>query len=190
MYSVYAAYNGFSKDEAESKWADGITVLRCTGGWIHNNWIYENKDVGMAIFGGTSCFIQWNDIANFQRYAFAGVTLSDKNGNNDFGGGQIGSNWITSGYEKMSTGMYVGGHPTPYVIQNAGEILNNRIDGAVVNLWIEGIGGAYVADNWMLNAQGSRQNLCPGVSGNYFANDFGSANIQGGWTQFSVHSCS
>ena len=189
VYSVYAASNGFSVDEA-TKWADGITVLRCTSGYIHNNWVYENTDVGIAIFGGTDCAIRWNDIANFERYAFAGMTLNDNGNDNGWYNGQIGSNWITSGYEKMSTGLYIGGHPSPYSIIDMGDVVNNRIEGAVVNVWIEGVESGWFHDNWMLNPQGTRHNLCLGTSGNYLVNDFGLATIQGGWTVFSVHSCS
>ena len=190
VYSVYAAYNGFSKDEANGHWADGITILRCTRGTVSGNWSHENTDVGLMVFGGSGCSVEWNDIRNYERYSFAGLSLGDRNANNDFAGGWIAHNNIESGYNMLSTGIQVGPHPEAWIMNNAGEIRYNHVSGAVVNLVVEGINDGVVMDNDLHDAQGDRHNLCPGFSANYTAAHFGIATLAPGYICKEFHSCS
>jgi len=165
-------------------------VLRCTRGYVHHNWSVENTDVGLMVFGGTGCRVQWNEVRNHDRYTFAGMAFGDRNADNSFDGGIISDNDIEAGYDTISTGLQLGTHPDPWVIRNVGDVRNNRISGAVVNLLVEGIDNGVIADNDLTGAQGTRHNVCPGFSANYTAAHFGSANLQPGYVCKEFHGCS
>jgi hypothetical protein len=60
IYSVYSADNG---DEAPSgPWADGITIVRCTSGSVHDNISADNTDIGIVKFSGTDCVVSDNEV--------------------------------------------------------------------------------------------------------------------------------
>jgi parallel beta-helix repeat protein len=39
-------------------WADGVTLLRCEDGYVHNNTLTNNTDVGIVVGGGSNCRVQ------------------------------------------------------------------------------------------------------------------------------------
>ena len=186
IYSVVAADNGFEG----SKFADGITLGRCDGGYVHNNGVFNNTDVGIVVFRGEDCTVRFNEIENTSRFAFAGLKIGDTQGASSvtLAGGVFNDNTIYASYNKLGFGVLVGHHPwdTSGGISDAGEIAYNTIEGAMANLVIDGISDGYVMNNSMSNAQGSMSLTCS-YAANYTAADFGSATIQSGYTSRDFH---
>lgn len=186
IYSVYAANNGFEG----SKWADGITLVRCDGGYVHNNDLVDNTDIGLVIFKGNSCAVRFNTVTNRNRFAFAGLKVGDPGSDSSvsLSGSAIKDNTIYASYNKLGFGLLVGHHPWDpnKTISDAGEVSYNTIEGAMANLVIDGIGAGYVMNNSMSNAQGSASLTCS-YTANYTAADFGSATIQSGYVSRDFH---
>lgn len=185
----YIADNGRPKGSGSgTTWSDGMTVLSCNGGSINNNTFADNTDIDLVV-GGGNCSIQGNSITHFNRYGFAGLAVGSFDGNGNHSGSTISGNTIHSGYNLLSIGLLIGTHPwstDPYFdVQNSGNVVGNAIDGAVINLVVEGMSAGNVgvsgAPNTMFGAQGDKH-LAPSgcVSTNYSAHHFDGA-IQDGW---------
>lgn len=182
IYSVYAAFNG---DEAPNgPWSDGITLTRCDGGYVHNNYIADNTDIGLVFFKGIGCTVRSNTIEQNTRYAFAAAQVGNTGDETiSLAGSVFKDNQIYAGENLASFGLLVGTHPwtTGGAITSAGEVSYNTIVGAMANLVVDGIQDGWVHSNTMSNARGTRAYTCTYTS-NYTAHHFGSASIQGGYT--------
>jgi parallel beta-helix repeat protein len=183
----YIAYNGRDKYAGGSgeHWSDGITIIRCDSGTISGNTLVDNTDIGIVYGGGSNCSIQNNTIWNGGKYAFAGLhDFRFPQNSSDSPGTVISGNQITSLYNMMSIGLLVGSHPwttdPSQAIGYAGQVVNNTISGAVIDLVVEGIGDGYVAGNSVSGSQGDN-----GLNANCYGYDYtawhaGNANIQPG----------
>lgn len=190
VYDNVVAYNGWSEDEYTGSWSDGMTVHRCTYGSITNNQIVENTDVGLVINRGTDCEIRWNEIWNYERYAFAGMHVSA--GDDGYHtGGQYTSNEISSGYDMMGFGLVVGAHQWFHSTrtEDVGTVGWNTITGAVINLMVDGVDGGTVTSNSLSGAQGTRGlGTCLGQSAlNYASEHNGSVTLDSGSTTRTCH---
>jgi hypothetical protein len=170
-------------------WSDGMTVISCEGGQIHNNTLADNTDIDLVL-GPGNCSVQGNTITHFNRYGFAGLNVGSFNGSGNHAGSVISGNTIQSGFNLLSIGLLVGSHPwstnPAFDVQHAGDVVGNSMSGAVINLVVEGMAGGNVgvtgAPNSMSGAQGDRH-LAPSgcVSTNYSAHHFAVGAIQSGW---------
>lgn len=194
-YSIYNstfAWNGFSAEERQGEWADGLTLHRCTNSSVTNNQIAENTDVGLVVNEGLGCTIRWNTFWNYERRAFAGMHVSAAAFSGSHSGSDYSNNSIDSGYDRMEYGLIIGAHQwfpdlrTPDV----GSITWNSISGGVVNLAVDGVDGGVVMNNSASGAQGTRgPGTCYGLPAeNYIAAHNGpGVTIQSGWVARACH---
>lgn len=173
-------------------WADGLTLLRCDDGYVHDNLFEDNTDVGIAVGGGAGCVIERNEIRNISKRGLAGMHVGwfpPGNGNHD--GSFYRSNTIRSEPDQMGFGLVVGFEPWwnasheeahgTASVRHAGTVTRNTITGAVVNLAIAGIGDGLVRQNTTSNSRGTAGFWCS-RSTEYSAHYFGAAAIDDGWT--------
>lgn len=167
-----------------------MTLTSCNGGNVHDNWISNNTDVGLVVFGGANCIVRNNQINNDARYGFAGLKVGEDTGT--LPGSSIHDNSVTSGLNLLSFGIIVGHHPWGTgTVGDVGEVSYNSATGAVVNLAIDGITAGTVINNSVSSAQGNRGFHCS-LSANYTAAHWGSASVQGGWNllwQYNNNTC-
>ena len=121
---VFSAYNGREVGEwpnAPYQWSDGMTVVYCENGDIHDNTFIDNTDFDLLFGGGPNCSVHHNDIYHQIRFAFAGLNV----GNMDAGkwdghgskwrGNHEGSNFfqnrVSSNPGMLMYGLSVGSHP-------------------------------------------------------------------------------
>lgn len=188
VHSVYSASNGeeAATDGTGGKWADGITVLRCNSGNVHDNYMLDNTDVGLVVFKGTNCMVRYNTVVNSSRYAFAGLKVGDPGAESEssLAGSLFHDNQVTSGYNLMTFGLMVGNHPwnANSLMTDVGEVSYNTVSGAMANLVVDGIAAGTIVSNSMNNPQGTRK-MGSGCwrNANYTASDFGNAVLQAGW---------
>lgn len=185
VYNNTFAWNGFSADERNQEWSDGVTVHRCNGGTVSYNQIINNTDVGLVIEEGPNCTIRYNTIVNDARYAFAGIHVSAGYSGGDHSGGSYTGNTISSGLNLMGMGLALGAanwFPGTRTA-NLGDVTNNSINGAVVNIGVDGVDGGNVVGNTPMNAQGTRGifSCYRQPPDNYIAWDSAGANLQPGW---------
>lgn len=186
IYSVYSANNG---DEAPGgRWADGITLVRCDGGYVHHNYMVDNTDIGLVIFRGSGCNVRFNTVVNTSRYAFAGIKVGDPglDSSASLSGSSVHDNEVTAGYNLLTFGLLVGHHPwdANKWMTDVGEVSYNSISGAMANLVVDGIQAGTIVSNAMSNAQGTRALTCS-YTANYTADHFGNATLQGGYVNHS-----
>ena len=187
------ANNGLESGAPEP-WADGITLLNCTGGYVHDNTIKESTDVGLVVGGGRGCRIENNIISQSAAYAFAGFHVYNFNvgtgGQGNHAGSVYKGNRITSSLNKMGFGLGVGSHPWDkgHTVSDAGVITANTISGAVVNLAVDGVDNGRITGNALSGARGSRTVAvnCRS-SANYTAGHFGKTVLQPGWIGVTFH---
>lgn len=185
VYSGYFANNGYSGDQSnwDEPWGDGITVTYCGGGYIHNNDIVDNTDIGLVIGQGFDCWALWNNIEQVDQYTFVGFhvgafqvpDIEHENALYQY-------NQIDSAQDKMAAGIFVGDRPwrADHTIYGEFEVIDNEVNGAVVALSIDGIDAGTITDNGLYNAQGTAGLFGCTYSGLYTAADYGSATIQSG----------
>jgi hypothetical protein len=182
--------NGYEEGHNPNSWADGLTVQSCFGCWIHDNVMSDNTDIGLVVGGGYGT-VEDNDISNEFVHAFAGMHIGwFPPGGGDHSGMTYDSNTIHCDEEDMMAfGLIIGYEPwfTGYnsdnygFVDDAGYVTNNTIEGAVVNLAIDGIGDGYVDNNSVSNNRGIWGfNNCS-ISRAYTAHFFGDATIQADW---------
>jgi hypothetical protein len=176
VYSVTAANNG---SVSSGEWADGITLLRCDGGYVHDNDIHDNTDIDLAVGRGEGCIVRYNAIDNSSKYSFAGMSVGSDGSHY---GSEYKDNTVSSGYNLMGFGLIVGSHPwnTSSTASDIGTVSYNTISGAVVNLAIDGISTGSVVNNSMSSPQGSAGYNCS-TSANYTIAHYGTATLQGSW---------
>ena len=193
IHSGFFANNGHPAGTSgwgAEPWADGITITLCDGGYIHNNDVVDNTDIGIVVGQGENCSILWNAIEQVDTYVFVGLHIGAFQQSIAHTGALYQFNQIDSAQDKMSVGLMVGDHPweESEYITDSGETLENEINGAVVSLSIDGIEDGVVLDNELYNDQGSAGLFGCTYSGPYTAYDFGiTATIQGGYASRWYH---
>ena len=189
---VFSAYNGREVGEwpnAPYQFADGMTVVYCENGHIHDNTFIDNTDFDLLFGGGPDCSVHHNEIYHQIRFAFAGLNV----GNMDAGkwdghgskwrGNHHGSNFfqnqVSSRPGMLMYGLSIGSHPfTPdldtFMVFNAGGFTQNTSTGAQVNLIVEGVLNGEIYGNTLENPQGNRAeyNSCR-ISTNYISGHTG-----------------
>lgn len=172
----------FGYQEAQP-YADGITVLTCTGSSVTGNYILNATDVGIVVGLDNSvvngCNVSNNTVTNDSAFAFAGIAN---------GGSQprlnttVSNNVITASFNKLAFGMWLGEGPwgakpaTPTV----GLVQGNTVTGAVVNLGIDNIQGGTVTGNVLYNARGNAGMLGCVWPAELTTGSIGSATVQPG----------
>jgi parallel beta helix pectate lyase-like protein len=181
------ANNGRDMWEADGRWSDGLTVWNCDGGHIYHNTFIDNTDVNLIVGGGFRCVVEDNVITNISKHAFAGMNVGTFGPDANHSGSIYRNNTILSAPNQMAFGLMVGDEPwwnpwSPYMsTTNAGEIYGNTINGAVVNLAIDGIGDGSIHDNYPSAPDGWAGFSCNGLSANFTAHNYGNASISGDW---------
>lgn len=188
-YEVSSSYfgdNGY--DESVSgvgpePWADGLTLNNTVSGVVYYNQFENNTDLGAVIRFGSTVYFAHNDIWNDAAYAFGGLHIQRCDD-----GCHTWDNDITSDYDLMAFGIVMGLHPWELAGTDGdvGEVYENSIDGAVINMAIDGIDDGDIYDNVLTNPQGSNGFGSCTYSGNLSAVHYGSASIQSGAT-LSLH---
>jgi hypothetical protein len=163
--------------------SDGMTVARCDNGYIHDNSFEDNTDVDLVLFTINSgyCYIARNDVSHTGKVGIAGIGVgADEDGTP---GLQLWDNDIYADHNKLRIGMAVGYHAWSASVDvgDIGEIYDNTIYGAAVNLSVDGIADGQIWNNSMSAARGTNgMNGC--YAYDYIAGHFGSASIQTGYT--------
>ncbi len=191
IYNNTLAHNGFSIDERTNEYADGMTIHSCTNAVIRNNQFSENTDIGIVINESSNCQVRFNSIANYGKYAFAGMHISANTVGNH-SGSTFSNNIINSGFNLMGFGLIVGAETwhTSRRTANVGTVQDNGISGAVINLGVDGVDGGTVTGNTMSSAQGTRgYAFCNGLPALDFAADHNGPglSLQAGWTTRTCH---
>ena len=161
--------NGRQPEDANNitgLWADGLTVFKCVNATIRDNDFWDNTDVDLGVNGGSKCAVYRNTITHAYQYAFAGLVVGDPSRS----GGEFSDNHVSSGYNLLGFGILVGCHPWAqcgggYASDVA--VYNNSVNGAVVNLAVDGLTGGSVRNNRIGGAQGDRVLNCPGRPADY-----------------------
>jgi hypothetical protein len=182
------ANNGFPQEERPSwngPWADGLTVLNCGGGYVHDNHFVDNTDVDLVV-GGGNCRVEWNTIDHYNEFGFAGIHVGWFNGfNGNHSGSTFNHNTVTCHtVNKLAGGIVVGMDPwdpsRPWV-QNP-SVTSNTSTGAVVNLLVDGVNGGEVTGMTLSGAAGNRgHNNCPYADNHTAAHFTESLTMQDGW---------
>lgn len=187
IYSIYFAWNGYSsKPGASQPWADGLTLTRCDGGYVHSNNFVDNTDVDLMAGNGIGCVVQANTITHVGAYGFAGIHVGQEGSR---AGSTLAYNSVNANYNTLAFGIIVGPHPwrdfewTPDV----GVVRDNSSNGAVVNVAVDGIQAGAVYSNAATNAQGNDGWGGCTLAADYTAGDFGSAYVAPGYIWRTYH---
>ncbi len=196
IYENWIGYNGRSADEGliGEQWADGITLLSCDSGSVHDNWLDNNTDIDLVVGGGSGCSIQWNHIRHTPTrgvavYGFAGIHVGYfQEGGGNHSGSTVAYNDVSSDLDKLSFGIIVGFHPWgDQWVTDAGSVVSNTTTGSVVPLAIDGIVNGSVQANVFGGHRGTNGWGSCSLSADYTAGDFGNASIQNGWVWRTYH---
>jgi parallel beta-helix repeat protein len=193
IYSNYIADSGFEGSQQSSwsePWADGITVIDCDGGDIHNNVVVESTDIGIVVGASDACTFRWNEVEQSSRYAFAGIQIAAFEDEAEHYLSTFQYNYVVSAYDKTGAGIMVGSHPWDAAkdLYDAGSVVQNDSEGAVVNLTIDGVRNGTVSGNDVTSAQGSRGLSNCSASDNYTAAHFESGlTVQSGYVVRYYH---
>jgi hypothetical protein len=164
--------------------SDGITVLSCTNGLVHNNEVGNATDVSLVVGPGSNCRVHTNWIWQTAlgqvglAVAFAG----------DHSGSRVDNNLVQALPNMLAIGLVVGDHPWNVNghMANAGLVDYNNIQGAVILAAIDGI----LAGTFQNNVGSDRQGTFPlpnCIPYAYTAGHHGSASLQGGWAFQTYH---
>lgn len=184
IYSVYAAENGRTAAEAPGvplPWADGITLGICDGGYVHDNTIVDNTDVGLMFFKGNGCVIEHNTIRQINKYAFHGLEVGSDKENVDLANSRVWYNTVDVATDRATYGITVGPHTVNASFWTSNvDVRFNTATGAVVNLAVDGVTSGQVKENTLSNNRGSVGLPC-GSSENYTAGHWGSTDLGPGY---------
>lgn len=152
------------------------------GASVHDNYFEDNTDIDLVVGGGPGAVIQNNNIQHFAAHGFGGIHVgyfAPHNG--DHSGSTYGPNTVGSSVDQLAFGVIVGIHPWDTTVSNpsAGTVQNNNIQGAVVNLAVDGIGDGTVTGNATSIPQGTNGYGCT-IADNYTSAHFGVASLQPG----------
>jgi hypothetical protein len=172
--------NGASQGAPEP-WSDGITLARCTRGYVHNNTLANNTDVDIVNGGGPDCRIENNTIQHTTTHGFAGLAIHKfpGTGGGDHRGSVFQNNTISSAPNQLELGISVGMNPWGVSGTVSGSIINNIVSGAQVNLAVDGYSNGTVNNNALSNPQG-------GCALNYTVSNTTNVCLQPGWAVKSV----
>jgi hypothetical protein len=182
----YFAQNGYAYPTGP--WSDGLTVWECTNGSIHNNDFADNTDVDLIVGGANGCSVYGNGITHYNTRGLAGIMVAWFGGlNGNHANSSYHDNTVSANQNLLSFGLMVGQHPwtldPSQQVSDAGSVYSNSINGAVVNLAVDGTTGGSVSGNGYSGAQGSAGYPCT-HSSNYAAAHFGGS-IQPGYESFA-----
>jgi hypothetical protein len=194
----YIAHNGRDKYVGTSEgtpWSDGMTVLYCNGGYIAHNTLVDNTDIGIALGGGPNCVVELNTIAQFGKYAWAGLSVGNFDGPVEWRGNHAGSSYrgneIYAGVsDKLAMGILIGTHPwtTSRNVSNAGTVEGNFAHHNVINMVIDGVTTGNVSGNRLENHTGSDGKGSCTLSFDYTVNTNDVAfTPQAGWDFLEYH---
>lgn len=189
--SVFA-YNG--RDAAQAPrvpepWADGLTLLRCERGRVHHNAFIDNTDISLISGGGGDCVIEHNTVEQSGGvYAYAGLMIHNFSvggaGKGDHAGSVLRHNTVRAAIDTLGFGLAIGPHTwadPSLVVSNAGEVHENTISGAFINLAIDGIEDGRIWANELSEPQGTKGIWSCRKSANYTAGHFGRASVNRGY---------
>lgn len=188
-YTITTSYlgdNGFEEGTSgvgPEPWADGLTLNNTSNGVVYYNQLEDNTDLGAVVKGGETIYVAHNDVWNDDLYAFGGIHIQRCDD-----GCHTWDNDVWSDEDLMSFGIVLGRHPWPNTgdTGDVGEVYENYVDGAVINLAIDGIEAGVIVDNVLSNPQGSRGFETCTVSANLSVAHKGTATVQSGATE-SLH---
>lgn len=187
IYRVYSANNGRQVGQwpnAPFQWADGMTVVYCHDGHIHDNTFVDNTDFDLLFGGGPNCNVHHNTIIHINTFAFGGMNIGHMETGAGWNGNHIGSifsnNTIGSRPNLLMYGLSVGSHafvghdPKTVQVYNAGTISNNSSTGSQINFLVDGVDTGTIINNTFSDPQGDRSeyNNCK-VSKNYISGHTG-----------------
>jgi hypothetical protein len=178
----YIAFNGRDRFSggAGTPWSDGVTVLGCdSGSYFAHNVLVDNTDIALALGGGNGCIFELNSVFQGGRYAFAGINVGNFS-TGDHSGSEVRGNTVESSVpDRLGMGILAGSHPWSSNVQvsNAGTIVSNTAQGAVINLVIEGIDAGTISGITVSGNQGSIGFGNCTISQNYTAYHWGNAVI-------------
>jgi hypothetical protein len=192
------AFNGFPQEDRpgwNGPWADGLTVLNCGGGRVHDNHFIDNTDIDLVVGGGAGCIVESNTIEHYSTFGYGGIHVGWFPGYGGYFNGSVFQNNSVTTYtiNKLATGIIVGFHPWDWHIDiHDPVVVSNASSGSVQNLIIDGVFGGYVHGNSMWGAQGTRGTASCPIAANYTAGDFNDSSFQDGWEYRIYHngSCS
>ena len=180
VYSLWVADNGYTeaqKPDWNFPYGDGLTVNKCEGGYVHNVDSFDNTDIGIVFGYGYDCWGLWNWVEQTYQYAFAGIHIAAGGSPNTqftHEGALYQYNDVETAEDGLSAAMIIGHHPwnDDYDMTDSGDVIDNELEGAVVNLTIDGVRNGYVADNDLYNDRGSAGLWECAFQGPYTAADF------------------
>lgn len=206
IYNNIIEDNGWDQTTyAPEPWSDGITVLSCDNGYVHDNTLKDNTDIDIVVGGGVACRIQDNTITHQNRYGFGGLTAGWF-----YGGVEVtpfansttayhsramySGNTISSATNKLAFGLMVGHHPwdiNKTVTLDGTQVTGNTVTGAVVNLAVDGVESGMILGNVVSSPQGNDGFSNCSLSANYTVGHVTSVSLQDGWTrkEFSGGGC-
>lgn len=160
----------------------GLTLVRCTGGSVHDNFFEENTDIDLVVANGAACEVKFNTIRHWGRYGFAGLHVAKFEQSDNHAGSRYRNNDIYSEPDRLAFGLIVGMHPwnSGLTLADGGSVEYNSISGAVVNLAVDGIDAGTLVGNSTSNARGSRGFNC-NIPANYTIGHYGWASLQPAW---------
>jgi hypothetical protein len=179
--------NGWSQPERPSwnePWADGLTVLNCENGHIHNNHFIDNTDIDLVVGGGVGCLIENNTIEHWGSHGWGGLMAGSFPGYNGNHNGSLFTNNTVTVHttDSLSFGIMVGYHPwDPWAWVSDPRIVSNSATGAVVNLAVDGVNGGEVQGNSMSGAAGSWGYSNCRTANNYTVVHVNGVSLQPGW---------
>jgi hypothetical protein len=181
--------NGTHGGAASEPWADGVTLLTCDHGQVHDNHFLDNTDVDIVNGGGDACVIERNTIDHVAQYGYAGIMVGyfDEGFPGVHRTNHVRSNLVRSALNRLAFGTVVGLHPwVANVTVEGGTVQNNAMSGAVHNLAVDGISSGSVQGNTMSNSQGTQGFRCTQPL-SFTAAHSGSATIQAGYVEYQHH---
>ncbi len=188
----YVSYKTAPGSDVGGPVSDGITALNCSyGSSIHSNVVVDNTDVGIVVdSAGGSCNVYGNYVFNGGTTGIVGIEVGYF-GFGNHGDMEVSSNTIHGDADdRMGIGLLVGDDPfaSNHQVSNAGYVHDNTVDGAGIDLVIEGIDNGTVTSNSLSNPRGSFAGWgCFLGPMNYTAYDFGSATIDGGYVSMEFN---
>ncbi|GEM_PF-4742869 len=187
----YIAYNG-TDEFAGGPWSDGITAISCDHGYIAHNVFVDNTDIDLAIGGGLGCTVELNTIGHFGKSSFSGLNIGNFSGGDHTGSFYRANTIYSSSPNRMRMGLSIGSHmwDTGVWVLNAGNVTDNVIYGANINLVVDGIYGGTVQRNTMHDPYHVAGQTCNYSGMNYTVNSLHATNtsLQSGWTEMKYDS--
>jgi hypothetical protein len=186
IYTSAFVDNGTPVPEAsvDGEWADGLTLNRCDGAYIHDNSFYDNTDVDLLVSSGVACGVARNSIFHLNKVGVAGMNIGGAESGASLEYANIWDDGVFSYEGLLGVGAVIGSHAwdSSGSTSTVGEIWNLSLDGATKDLAIDGIDDGYIHDISVSRNRGSASFGGCTDSYDYTAGHFGSATIPSGYT--------